>query len=194
MEWTVGEGDALLVVDVQNDFLPGGSQPVPDGDAVVGPIKHYIDLFAKTGKPVYFTRDWHPEDHCSFAAQGGPWSPHCVQGTDGAALCPDISMPPGAVLISKAKAASDDIYSGFRNTDLNDQLHADGSVRLFVCGLATEYAVLQTVQDALERDFQVRLLTDAVRAVNLAPDDGARAEEKMLALGAIPATLNGFRE
>jgi nicotinamidase/pyrazinamidase len=186
--WRPGPGDALLIVDVQNDFLPGGSLAVPQGDRVVPVLNRYIRAFTGAGRPVYATRDWHPEGHCSFAPQGGPWPPHCLAGTTGAAFAPGLDLPRGVVVISKADTVDQDAYSGFEGTDLANRLRADGVRRLFIGGLATDYCVLNTVRDALKAGFGVALLTDAIRAVDVKAGDGARAEAEMAAQGAVPVT------
>ncbi len=177
-------GDALLIVDVQNDFLPGGALAVPEGDAVIAPLNRMIDRFRARGLPVIATRDWHPANHCSFTSQGGPWPPHCVADTPGAAFAPALRLPDDAVIISKATNPDADAYSGFQGTDLAAKLRELGVGRLFVGGLATDYCVLHTVLDALEAGFDVTLLRDAVRAVNLRPDDGAQAIQRMREAGA----------
>jgi nicotinamidase/pyrazinamidase len=177
-------GDALLIVDVQNDFLPGGSLAVPHGDEVVVALNRYLKVFHMQNLPVYATRDWHPAQHCSFLAQGGPWPPHCVANTDGAAIAAELQLPSDAVVISKAATVEQDAYSGFQDTDLHRRLHAARIRRLFVGGLATDYCVLNTVRDALKLGYEVFLLADAIRAVDVQPGDGARAEKEMLSLGA----------
>ena len=177
-------GDALVVVDVQRDFLPGGALGVPDGDRVVPALNRYIARFRARGLPIVFTRDWHPADHCSFHAQGGPWPPHCVAASDGAAFAPDLDVAADALVVSKATATAPDAYSGFQGTGLAGWLREHGCRRLFIGGLATDYCVLQTVRDALAEGFEVRLLRDAVRPVDVEPGDGARAEQAMIAAGA----------
>jgi nicotinamidase/pyrazinamidase len=188
-EISLGPHDALIVVDVQNDFLPGGSLAVPRGDEVVEPLNRYAEAFARAGRPVFATRDWHPSNHCSFQAQGGPWPPHCVQDTPGAAFAPGLRLPPGTTVISKATRADKDAYSGFEGTDLDARLKQLGIQRLFIGGLATDYCVLNTVKDARRLGYEVYLLTDAIRAVDVKPGDGQRAEEEMRKLGAKPLTL-----
>jgi len=179
-------GDALIVVDVQKDFLPGGSLPVRAGDEVVPVLNRYVADFVRAELPVFATRDWHPPGHCSFRERGGPWPPHCVQGTPGAAFVPDLTLPPSAVVVSKGTSPERDAYSGFEGTDLERRLREAGVRRLFVGGLATDYCVLNTVKDALVRGFPTLLLVDAVRAVDVRPGDGRRAEEEMVGLGAVP--------
>ncbi|HET6719984.1 MAG TPA: isochorismatase family protein [Rhodocyclaceae bacterium] len=178
-------GDALLIVDLQNDFLPGGSLAVADGDRVVAPIQGWVARFAAAGAPIFATRDWHPEDHCSFRAAGGPWPPHCVAGTNGAAFAPGLALPAGAVVVAKATRRDADAYSGFAGTDLDRRLREAGARRLFVGGLATDYCVLNTVLDALRLGYAVVVLTACVRAVEVAAGDGERALAAMRAAGAV---------
>ncbi|MEM8514962.1 nicotinamidase/pyrazinamidase [Massilia sp. MP_M2] len=186
----LGEGDALLIVDPQVDFLPGGSLGVPQGDAVLAPINRMSDLYRTHALPVYVSRDWHPSLHCSFAGQGGPWPVHCVAGSDGARFAPGLQID-DAVVISKATTVDVDAYSAFNGTGLADTLRARGITRLAVCGLATDYCVLNTVLDALAAGFEVLLATEAIRAVNVNADDGERALVRMLDAGAMPVQLSG---
>lgn len=178
--------DALLVVDVQNDFLPGGSLAVADGDEVIPVLNRYIELFREHGLPIYATRDWHPADHCSFMEQGGIWPPHCIANTRGAAFPKDLKLPPSATVVSKARDRDTDAYSGFGGGELARLLQTDGRQRLFVGGLTTDYCVLNTVRDALSLGFKVAFLIDATRAVNVHPGDGQAAIDEMVRLGAIP--------
>ena len=184
------DSDALIVVDVQNDFLPGGSLAVADGDAVVPVLNQYIRRFGNAGLTVYATRDWHPEHHCSFEQQGGPWPPHCIAGTHGAEFSADLQLPDDAIVISKATSQEKDAYSGFEGTDLAERCRDAGQTRLFIGGLATDYCVLNTVLDALAEDFTVYLLTDAIRAVDVEAGDGDRAISDMQQRGAKPVTLD----
>lgn len=176
--------DALIVVDVQIDFLPGGSLAVPDGDAVIAPLNRVISRFADAGLPIVATRDWHPSDHCSFEAQGGPWPPHCVAETAGAAFDERLRLPDTVKIVSKAASSEAEAYSGFQGTDLESWLRAQGVSRIVVGGLATDYCVKSTVEDALNTGFEVMVLEDAVRAVNVQPGDDARALEAMESRGA----------
>ena len=187
-------GDALVIVDVQNDFLPGGALPVPQGDEVVPVLNEYIHRFRQAGLPIVATRDWHPPDHCSFQAQGGPWPAHCVQGTPGADFAPGLELPDEALVVSKATESDQEAYSGFQGTDLDARLREMGVRRLFVGGLATDYCVKQTVLDALRLGYQVYLLTDAIRAVDVHPGDGEAAINEMRRAGALPLTLSDLAE
>jgi nicotinamidase/pyrazinamidase len=188
----LGAGDALLVIDMQVDFLPGGKLGVPQGDAVIGPINRLMRVFDSQGLAVYASRDWHPGNHCSFSARGGPWPPHCVAGTAGAAFSDQIELPAGAVIVSKADSADLDAYSAFSGTDLAAQLRARGVRRVVVGGLATDYCVLNTVVDAREHGFEVLIVPEAMRAVDVAPGDGERAIARMAGLGAATARLDDF--
>lgn len=178
------DGDALILVDVQHDFLPGGSLAVEDGHAVIGPLNDAIAAFGAAGLPVVATRDWHPSDHMSFAEQGGPWPPHCVADTEGAQFEESLQIPADAIIVSKASRQETDAYSGFEGTDLHQRLQALGVSRVYVGGLATDYCVLNTVLDARRLGYGVVLLTDAVRAVNVDPADGQRALQQMIEAGA----------
>ncbi|MHB1037915.1 MAG: isochorismatase family protein [Pirellulales bacterium] len=182
-------GDALVVVDVQNDFLPGGNLAVQGGDQVVSVLNRYLAAFQSRSLPIFATRDWHPADHCSFRAQGGPWPEHCVAGTRGARFASSLRLPGNVAVISKATRPELDAYSDFEETDFDRQLRSAGVRRLFVGGLATDYCVLSTVKDALARGYAVALLLDAIRAVNVRPDDGQKAIDEMLRLGAAPISL-----
>jgi nicotinamidase/pyrazinamidase len=176
--------DALIVVDVQRDFLPGGALAVARGDEVVAPLNQAMRAFERAGRPVFASRDWHPADHCSFKARGGPWPPHCVAGTPGAEFAQGLRLPPSAIVVSKAESPQADSYSAFGGTDLAQQLARRGVRRVYVGGLATDYCVLNTVLDARAAGLEVVVLRDAVRAVEVAPGDGARAIAKMEQAGA----------
>ncbi len=185
-----GPGDALLVVDVQNDFLPGGALGIAGGDAVVPPLNRLLAAWRARGLPVYLTRDWHPPGHCSFTAQGGPWPAHCVAGTPGAEFSPQLEHGPGDVVVSKATRPDRDAYSALDGTGLADALRGRGGRRVFVGGLATDYCVRATGLDARAADLDVVVLGDAVCAVNRYPDDGARALAELAAAGAALATTD----
>jgi len=179
-----GPGDALVLVDVQNDFLPGGSLAVPEGDAVIPVLNRWIRRFLDAGLPIFATRDWHPANHCSFVDQGGPWPPHCVMGTPGAEFSRELDLPPDVPVISKAMRPDKEAYSDFEDTDFAVQLRGLGVKRLFVGGIATDYCVRATVLGALEQGFEAVLLVDGVRPVDVAPGDGERAVAEMAAAGA----------
>ena len=186
---TPGPGDALVIVDVQNDFLPGGALAVPRGDEVVSALNRYIRGFQSKALPIYATRDWHPDNHCSFKQQGGPWPPHCIAGTRGADFARALDLPKKTVIIPKATTQDKDAYSGFEGTDLGEHLRTQNIKRIFVGGLATDYCVLDTVKDALKLGFTVMLLKDAIRAVDVTPGDGEKAQQEMQRLGAQAISL-----
>jgi len=184
--------DALIIVDVQRDFTPGGALPVPEGDKVVPVLNRYKDLFLKAKAPIYFTRDWHPQNHMSFKPQGGIWPPHCVQNTPGAQFHPDLEVPEEAEIISKGCDPDKEAYSGFQGTGLEESLRRQGVKRVFVGGLATDYCVKSTVLDALRLGFETFLLEDAIRGVNVHPEDSQRAIEEMERAGARRIKLSDF--
>ncbi len=190
MSFNIGKGDALLIVDVQRDFLPGGKLAVPEGDAVVPVLNRYLELADEKALPVIASRDWHPPKHCSFRDQGGSWPEHCVRDTPGAAFAQDLALPAGVEVVSKATREDAEQYSDFDGTGLADRLRAGGIKRLLIGGLATDYCILHTVRDALKAGFAVLLLRDAIRAVNVKPGDGARAEDEMRRAGAVPVTYD----
>lgn len=174
--------DALLVVDVQRDFLPGGALAVANGDKVVPVLAACIAKFAEAHLPIAASRDWHPADHCSFREFGGPWPPHCVAGSAGAELDPALLLPADARIVDKARSADQDAYSAFEGTDLDGWLRGRGVQRLFIGGLATDYCVQQSARDALRHGYEVVLLEDAVRAID--PAAGKRIMEELCDLGA----------
>jgi nicotinamidase/pyrazinamidase len=176
--------DALLIVDVQNDFCPGGALPVAEGDQVVPVLNRWIEQARRAGAMIVATRDWHPPNHGSFAAQGGPWPVHCVQETPGAAFHPNLALPDDAGIISAGIAPEDEGYSAFQGTDLAERLEAAGVRRLWVGGLALDYCVRATVLGGLEAGFEVHLILDATRAVNLSPGDGDKSLKRMKSAGA----------
>ncbi len=174
---------ALIVVDVQNDFCPGGALAVAHGDEVVPPLNKLIAEFLQRGDPVFKTRDWHPLTTKHFADFGGTWPVHCVQGTKGAEFHPDLTDDARIHIISKG-LGDEDSYSGFDGTDLAAQLRNFGVDEVLVGGLATDYCVKNTVLDALKEGFTVKALTNAMRPVDLQPGDGNRAIEDMRRAGA----------
>lgn len=190
MKVKIGKGDALIVVDVQRDFCPGGALPVPRGDEVIPVLNEYLERFRRAGAAIYATRDWHPPNHKSFREYGGEWPPHCIQGTEGAEFHPNLKLPGDTLIISKATEPDKEAYSGFEGTNLKESLESRGVKRVFVGGLATDYCVKSTVLDALKYGFDVFLLVDAVRGVDLQPGDSERAIEEMVRRGAKKITLS----
>ena len=174
---------ALIVVDVQNDFCPGGTLAVPHGDDVIEPLNQLIDDFLKRGAPVYKSRDWHTPTTKHFAAYGGTWRVHCVQNTEGAEFHPALRDDPRITVISKGLGDTD-CYSAFDETDLDTQLHKQNVEEVVVGGLATDYCVKNTVLDALKKGFKVKAIENAMRAVDLQPGDGERAIDEMRDAGA----------
>ncbi len=178
----LSQGDALLVVDLQNDFLPGGALPVANGDQVIPIANRYIQMFLSRKLPIIASRDWHPKDHCSFATQGGPWPSHCIQDTPGAEFAAGFDLPETSVVVSKGDVSKKEAYSAFAGTDLATVVRQRQIKRLLVCGIATEYCVLETVKSALSEGLDVLLLSDGIKAVR--DDDGRLAVRKMLESGA----------
>lgn len=189
----IGKRAALIVVDVQNDFCPGGTLPVPEGDRVVPVLNEYIRTFSSLGMPVYFTRDWHPSKHISFKPQGGIWPEHCVQGTKGSNFHPALSILDDAPIISKGTELMEDAYSGFQGTDLAERLKRQGIRRLFIGGLATDYCVKNAVLDALSNGFETVYLEDASRGVEVAPGDTSKAIAQMLEAGAYSISIKDLK-
>jgi len=180
---------ALIIVDVQNDFCPGGSLAVTDGDRVVPVLNQLVQEFSAAGRLIVAGRDWHPRKTTHFKEFGGIWPVHCVQGTLGAEYHPDLVLTPDTVHVVKGTGATEDAYSEFEGHDQTGrplaQLLEDRGVRtLLVGGLATDYCVKHTVLDGLKAGFQVVLLTDASRGVNVQPGDTDRAVAEMAAAGA----------
>ncbi|MBT8399352.1 MAG: isochorismatase family protein [Rhodothermia bacterium] len=179
-----GPYDALVVVDLQKDFLPGGSLAVPDGDRVVPVVNDLIKSFRLAHRPVFATRDWHPPKHCSFKQQGGTWPVHCVKNTRGAEFADDADIGDDVTIISKATEQDVESYSGFHRTDLASRLRSLGVKRIVAVGLATDYCVLHTVLDALDEDFGVAVVEDGIAAVEVEVGDARRAIERMRSAGA----------
>ena len=180
---------ALILVDVQNDFCPGGALAVSEGDAVVGPLNVYARDFAAAGSTVVATRDWHPARTGHFQQFGGIWPVHCVQDSPGAAFHPNLALPEGTIVVSKGDDPEADGYSAFEartpeGKSLLDVLRERGVTDLYVGGLATDYCVKSTVLDGLKSGLRTVLLVDAVRGVNLQPEDSERAIDEMVRAGA----------
>ncbi len=184
---------ALIVIDVQNDFCSNGALAVPDADTIIPVLNHWIRHFSDRHLPIVLTQDFHPKDHCSFYAQGGPWPPHCVAATWGAAFHPDLEISPAAAIFRKGGDLTRDAYSGFEGVSddgltLASWLHRQGVDRLVVGGLATDYCVRATVLDGLGLGFAVQLIESAMRGVEVHPGDSARAVLEMTAKGANAVT------
>ena len=176
---------ALILVDIQNDFCPGGTLAVNEGDQIVPIVNSLISEFPL----VISTQDWHPTNHISFKAQGGPWPPHCVQGSRGAELHSALRTDTVAHYFRKAASPGKDDYSEFEGKDDQDRsldrvLKSHGVKKLYVVGLATDYCVLETVLDGLRYGYEVYAVSDAMRAVNVSPDDGEKALQRMASAGA----------
>ncbi|MCL5946780.1 MAG: isochorismatase family protein [Chloroflexi bacterium] len=185
---------ALIVVDVQRDFCPGGALAVPRGDEVIPTLNTYLRRAQQHGILVYVSRDWHPQRSTHFQAYGGPWPVHCVQETAGAAFHPTLELPSNAVVVSKGMGATDDGYSAFEaQTDgglfLEDALRTEDIDCLCIGGLATDYCVRATVLEACSKGFRTILLLDGSRGVNVAPGDSERAIVEMVRAGAYVTTL-----
>ena len=180
---------ALIVVDVQNDFCPGGSLAVAHGDEVIDPLNQLIEEFLENGEPVFKTRDWHLPTTKHFQKYGGTWPVHCVQNTPGAEFHPRLIDDKHIRVISKG-LGDEDCYSGFDGTDLALQLRRLGVEEIWVGGLATDYCVKNTVLDGLREAFKVIVVEDAMRAVDVQPGDGERALKEMTAAGAELVTSN----
>jgi nicotinamidase/pyrazinamidase len=176
--------DALLVVDLQRDFLPGGALGIAAAQRIIAPLNAYIDAFESHHLPIFLTRDWHPENHSSFSSTGGPWPAHCIRGSTGAQWAEGLHVVASARVISKGMDPSAEGYSGFADTGLLATLRDLGVRRLFVGGLATDYCVRATVLDARSHGFDVVLLADAILGVNATAGDEMRAITEMLSHGA----------
>lgn len=179
---------ALLVVDVQNDFCPGGTLAVPEGNTIVPRVNRTIQLFVHRGLPVLATRDWHPPMTKHFKEYGGAWPPHCVQGTKGARFHPELRLPKDAVILSKGMDPEQDSYSGFQalnsgGRDLESVVHDFGIDELFLCGLATDYCVRATALDAQRRGIRIHVLEDAIKGVDVKPGDSEAAIAEMRRAG-----------
>jgi nicotinamidase/pyrazinamidase len=171
---------ALLIIDFQNDFTAGGALEVPDGDAIARPVKKLARHF----DVVVATRDWHPPDHASFEAEGGPWPVHCVQGTHGAEFHPAMDEIEVDAVVDVGRAREDQGYSGFEKSNLAQILRDREVGEVYVCGLATDYCVRASAIDACGEGFDVTVVEDAVRGVEVNEGDSARALEEMRAAGA----------
>lgn len=174
-------GDALLVVDVQVDFCPGGALPIPDGDRVVPVLNEWMGAAERVGVPVYASRDWHPRGHPSFAAEGGEWPVHCVQDSDGAAFHPGLRLPDEALVVTKGTRFDQDQYSAFDQTGLHERLRKDGVRRIWAGGLAQDVCVCATALDARRLGYEVALIPGG--SLPVTREGGADALRKMREAG-----------
>ncbi len=190
---------ALLVVDVQNDFCPGGALAVPGGDEIIPVLNKYTAEFSRRGSPVFFSRDWHPPKTSHFAAYGGKWPEHCVQNTAGADFHRNLEIPEEAVIVSKGMDPEEEGYSAFDAVSSEGipllQLLEDLEINeLFVGGLAADYCVKATVMESLKHGFGTYLLVDATKGVNVEPGDTKKAIAEMFESGAAGIDLERFQE
>jgi len=190
--YSITNFDAILITDIQKDFLQGGALPVPSGNEIIPVLNEYARRFEDAKAYVFASRDWHPPNHISFKAQGGQWPPHCVQKTKGAKFSPDLKIPKGTLVISKATDPKHESYSVFDGTNFANELRMRGVRRLFVGGLATDYCVVNTVLDARKLGYETVVLMDATLGINVKPGDVDRAIEAMLKAGAEQATNDDF--
>ena len=185
---------ALLIVDVQNDFCPGGSLAVREGDHVVPVLNEYIQRFEEAGLPVFASRDWHPVKTKHFKEHGGPWPPHCVQNTRGAEFHSGLELPADTTVVTKGTDPVDHGYSAFDGIDpagneLARSLRHAAIKQLYIGGLTTDYCVRTSVLDARRQGFDTVVLLDAIRGIDVQEGDVARALDQMLRAGARTATL-----
>jgi nicotinamidase/pyrazinamidase len=172
--------DALLIVDVQNDFCPGGALAVEGGDEIV-PL---VNEMAREAPFVVATRDWHPAAHSSFEERGGQWPVHCVQGTEGAELHAALDRARVHAVVDKGQDPLSQGYSAFQESPLERLLRGHGIRRVWLAGLATDYCVRASALDALDRGFEVTVIEDAVRGIDVHPGDSERALAEVRAAGA----------
>ncbi len=177
----LNSSDALLVVDVQNDFCPGGALPVEEGDQVVGILNEWIQAAVRGGVPVYFSRDWHPREHPSFRHRGGEWPVHCLQDSEGARFHPDLSVPGDAIIVTKGTRFDQDQYSAFDQTGLAEELQRRKVRRVVIGGLAEDVCVRASALEARKAGLEVALIREACRPV--APAGGAEAIDEMRGAG-----------
>ncbi len=182
----VSKKSALIIVDMQKDFCEGGALPVKGCSSLIPKINRVLKEFEGDELPVVASRDWHPRNHISFKEMGGPWPPHCIQGTEGARLHPDLKIPSKTIIVSKGYLPDRDAYSAFDGTELHYLLSLKGVRRLFVTGVATEYCVRATAMDALKLGYEVIVLEDCIAPVS--PANGEKALQELLKEGAILAT------
>lgn len=191
----MNEKAVLLVVDVQNDFCPGGALQVPHGDRVIEPVNRAVERFVAAGLPVLASRDWHLPVTRHFKDYGGAWPEHCVQGSHGAAFHPQLRLPEGTLVLSKGVDPDMDGYSAFEGVSeegrrLSSVLKDLGAEHLYLAGLATDYCILFTAREALRSGLTVTILTDAVAGVDLTPGDSDLALQELQSAGAQLSTVD----
>ena len=188
---------ALVIVDMQNDFCPGGALAVAGGDEIVPVINGYMALFRGKGLPIIASRDWHPRETKHFEKYGGYWPEHCVQGSFGAMFRAGLLLPPDTPVFSKGMDPDRDDYSALQARNdagtLTEFFIKEGVQALYICGVATDYCVLQTALEGLQLGFSVTVLVDAVRGVDLRQGDSERALEELAATGAVFTRLGELR-
>jgi nicotinamidase/pyrazinamidase len=188
MNTRLKNGDALLIVDAQNDFFPGGALPVPQGDKIIPYVNEWIDAALAAGVPIFASRDWHPANHCSFKEQGGPWPVHCVQHSEGAKIHPEIHLPPNVIIIDTADNPQKEGYSAFsgktpQGVALDDALKNLGIGRIWVNGLAQDYCVCESALDGRAKGYEVHLLLDGTRPIT--QETGEVALQRMRDAGVV---------
>lgn len=194
LDLNLNNNDVLIIADIQKDFLPGGALPIKEGDQIIPALNTYAKIFKKVGAKVVASRDWHPANHVSFTTQGGKWPPHCVQETEGAKFSPDLKLPEGTMIISKATDPEKEAYSVFDGTHLGEQLKSLGVKRVFIGGLATDYCIVNSVLDARNLGFNVVVLADATLGINVKQGDVDKAFKTMSQAGALQVTMADFPE
>jgi len=190
----ISSKDALVITDIQMDFLPGGALPVLDGNLVIPVLNDYIKMFNEAKATIIASRDWHPSNHRSFITKGGSWPPHCVQNSEGAKFSPDLKLPEIVLVGSKAMDPKKEAYSIFDGTGLAEKLKAEGIKRILIGGLAAEYCVLNSVLDARKMGLETYVLSDATKGLNVKSGDVDRAFETMALRGAKLVTVADFPE
>lgn len=191
---SLGTNSVLIIVDMQNDFCPGGSLAVNGGDEIVPVINRYIEMFRKRGLPVIASRDWHPHETSHFKGFGGLWPEHCVQGSFGAGFRAGLLLPPDLLVFSKGMDPERDDYSALQGRDpagrtMANHFMKEGVSDLYLSGLATDYCVLQTGLEGLRLGFSVTVLVDSIRGVDLRPGDSERALDELKTAGAVLLTI-----
>ena len=190
----IGSKDALIIADIQNDFLPGGTLGIKDSDEIIPILNEYAKIFKAAKSKIIASKDWHPPNHISFVTQGGPWKPHCIQNTKGAELSPTLKLPEGTLAILKATDPAEEAYSVFEGTGLGEQLRAQGITRIFIGGIATDYCILNSVLDARKFGLEAVVLMDGTRGINVKPGDVEKAIDMMRTNGAKQIILSDLPE